>query len=75
MSEGYLRAGAHKARLTERIGLVFGVELLALFLFDLGRLLMFDVADAARPGVIQTLMSLIVGGLGLWVYWRGRAKK
>ena len=60
LSEGYLRAGAKKAQLIERMGLVFGVELLALFVFDLGRLLVPDVADAARPGVVQTMMSLFL---------------
>ena len=74
LSEGYLRAGAKKAQLIERMGLVFGVELLALFVFDLGRLLVPDVADAARPGVVQTMMSLVIGGLGLWVFWKGRSK-
>jgi len=75
LSEGYLRTGAYKARLTERIGFVFGVELLALFVFDLGRLFVPDVADSARPEVIQTGMSLVVGGLGFWVYWKGRSNK
>jgi len=74
LSEGYLRAGAQKAQLIERIGLVFGMELLALFVFDFGRLLVPDVADAARPGGVQTMMSLVIGGLGLWVYRKGRSK-
>jgi hypothetical protein len=75
LSEGYLRTGAKKGQIVGRIGLVFGVELLALFVFDLGRLLVPDVADAARPDVTQTVMSLVIGGLGLWVYWKRRIKK
>jgi len=68
LSEGYFRTGAKKSRFAERIGLVFGIELLALFVFDGVRLLIPDVALAARPSVIQTLMSLVIGILGVWVY-------
>lgn len=72
LSEGYFKTGAKRSRLAERIGLVFGLELLALFIFDGARLLVPDVAEGVRPSVIQTLMSLVIGTLGVWVYWNRR---
>jgi hypothetical protein len=72
LSEGYLRTGAKRAQLAQRIGLVLGIELLALFLFDVGRLLVPDIADAARPSVIQAVMSLGIGGVCVWVFWTKR---
>ena len=72
LSEGYFRNGVKRSSLTGRIGLVFGLELVVLFLFDVGRLLVPDVAAAARPDVLQTLMSLLVGSLCLFLFWKRR---
>ena len=72
LSEGYFRTGAKRGQLAQRIGLVFGLELLAMFFFDAGRLLMPDIVDAARPGLTQTAMNLLIGALGCWVYWTKR---
>ncbi|MBT4138848.1 MAG: hypothetical protein HOE48_13095 [Candidatus Latescibacteria bacterium] len=74
LTEGYLRTGAKRAKLPERIGLVFGMELLALFLFDAGRLLVPDVTEAARPSFIQAMMSLVIGCVGLWAFWIKRTR-
>lgn len=70
LTEGYFRTGAKSGRLTERIGLVFGIELLCLFVFDGGRLLMPGIIDSARPDVLQTLLHLVIGGLCLGLYRR-----
>ncbi|MDP6037627.1 MAG: hypothetical protein QGG64_03685 [Candidatus Latescibacteria bacterium] len=70
LAEGYFRTGVKNGQLVERIGLVFGVELLGLFVFDGARLLMPGIIDAARPGVIQTFLHLAIGGLCLGLYHR-----
>jgi len=70
LSEGYFRTGVNKGQLSERIGLVFGIELLCLFVFDGGQLLMPGIIDSARPGMIQTVLHLVIGGLCLGLYRR-----
>ena len=72
LSEGFLKTGARKARLLGRIGLLFGLEFLALFAFDLGRFLLPNLSEAARPELVHSLAALAMGGAGLLVYWRKR---
>ena len=72
LTESYFRNGVRSGLLLERVGLVFGVQLLCLFLFDGGRVLMPGITEAARPGAVQTLMSL---ALGLWCFGLGYRRR
>jgi hypothetical protein len=72
LAEGYFRNGVQSGRLFERVGLVFGIGLLCLFVFDGLRLVIPGIVDAARPGVIQTFVSL---SLGLWCFGMGYRRR
>ena len=75
LTEGYFRTGVRRGLLAGRASGVLGIGLLILFGLDAARLKMPGLVDAARPGVVQTALSLILGGLCVVVNRRLRGQK
>jgi len=73
LTEGYFRSGVSSGNLFERVCLIFGVQLLCLFVFEGGRLVIPGIVDVARPSIIPTVMNLTIGLLCLAV-WRRKCQ-
>lgn len=72
LTEGYFRTGVLRGILAERVSEVLGIGLLSLCVLDAVRLVLPGLIDRARPGVAQTALSLILGGLCVWFCRRVR---